>query len=234
LPVPALAALLFGEAGLARQIGKGTQYLREVGRLPRDLQLRLSDRLREGDEGTGLRTLAGCTEDPIEAVRAGRLLEELYYALGPLVITLPPLRERREDLPALVERLLTRAGGESDHRAQGLTAEAWEVVRAYPWPGNLCELYAVLQSACRRAPGEWIDANHLPASLRLAVRLDQTAGPEAEKPLPLKQLLQQAERRLILLALRKSQGNRSRAAELLAVWRPYLLRRMEALGITEW
>jgi transcriptional regulator with AAA-type ATPase domain len=229
LPSAALAAVLFGAPRPAEQ---GTLYLREPSRLPREVQAQLCDLL--GESGSGQRLMAGCSVDLQEEVRNGRLLEELHCALSPLVITLPSVRERQADLPMLVERLLERASAVRESPVKRLTEEAWEVVRAHSWPGNLRELYSVLQAACLRAQGDQIDAGHLPASLRLAVRLDGTPTAAAETALPLDQLLEQAERRLIVLALRKAGGNRSRAAELLAIWRPRLLRRMEALGIEEW
>src|SRR5262249_56892196 len=91
------------------------------------------------------------------------------------------------------------------------------------------ELYAVLVGACGRAAGERIDAPDLPLYLRLGPK---PAAAE-ERPLPLKELLEGAERRLIELALRRAGGNKSRAAALLAVWRPLLLRRMSALGVPD-
>jgi DNA-binding NtrC family response regulator len=134
-----------------------------------------------------------------------------------------------------VEQFLERASAAADRPVAALTADAWELLRTYGWPGNLRELYAVLLSACLRASGSQIDASDLPAYLRLAVRLDRTVKPPAaaERSLPLDQLLEQAERRLILLALQRAKGNKSRAAELLSIWRPRLLRRMEALGIAD-
>jgi len=95
------------------------------------------------------------------------------------------------------------------------------------------ELYEVLQTAAGLAPDGCIDVAHLPAPLRASVNLERTAGPLPSQPLALDQVLEQAERRLLLLALRRAGGNRSRAAELLSIWRPRLLRRMEALGIRE-
>ena len=95
----------------------------------------------------------------------------------------------------------------------------------------MCE---VLRSANTRASDTVIDACHLPARLRLAARLEETPSATPERPVPLDQLLEEAERRLILLALRRARGNRSRAAELLSIWRPRLLRRIEALGIKDW
>jgi hypothetical protein len=229
LPSSALSCVLFGERSLRE--GQGTYYFRELAYLSRDAQIWLRDYIREAGETASPRLIASGGVDPLAEIRAGRLIEELYCAFSTLVITAPPLRERLADLPRLVERLLERANIGNEHRVAGLTREAWDVVRAYSWPGNLRELYAVLQSACRRTPAEQIDVSHLPASLRLAVHLDQTPTLIPDAPLPLLQLLEQAERRLILLALQKARGNQSRAAEILSIWRPRLLRRMKALGI---
>lgn len=226
LPAAASSAVLFP----MRAAEPATYYLREPSSLPRELQARLCDSLKE----TGPRILAGSSRDLHAEVREGRLLEELYCALSTLVIALPPLRERHADLPLLVERLLERVHPGREKKLSELTAEAWEIFQSYSWPGNLRELYQVLQAACQRAPDTKLDVAHLPASLRLAVRLDATPNAPVDPPLSLDNLLEEAERRLIILALRKAQGNRSRAAELLSIWRPRLLRRMEALGITEW
>src|SRR5437763_10081857 len=102
------------------------------------------------------------------------------------------------------------------------------MLRAYDWPGNLAELYAVLVGASAHAGSERIDVADLPLYLRLGAK-----QPTPERTLPLKELLEGAERRLIELALRRTGGNNSRAAELLAIWRPLLLRRMSALGIPD-
>jgi len=240
LPPAALAAVLFGDGGLARREGAGTLYLREPSGLPRDLQARLCDLLAAAgsagaEDAAGPRVVAGCAAEPEQEVRSGRLLEELSWALGTLVIRVPPLRRRVADLPGLVGRLLERTNAAGGGAVTGLTAAAWDVVRAYPWPGNLRELYGVLAGAGARARagGERIDAADLPAYVRLAVSLERTPLPAPTRALPLDQLLEQAERRLILLALRLARGNKSRAAELLAIWRPRLHRRMEALGIAD-
>jgi DNA-binding NtrC family response regulator len=161
------------------------------------------------------------------------LLEELHCALGTLVIALPPLRERAADLPRLVERFLERANAEDERRVIRLTSDAWDVLRSHRWPGNLRELYAALQSARGHSQGDSIDASDLPAPLRLAVRLERTPDALPERPLVLDDLLAEAERRLLVLALRKAQGKKGRAAELLAIWRQRLVRRMEVLGIPD-
>jgi transcriptional regulator with AAA-type ATPase domain len=229
LPPTALAGVLLGDGELAGPRDIGTLYLSEPTSLPRELQQRLAALLAANEPGHGPRVLAGLCGSAEEQVRAGRLLDELASGLATLTIGLPPLRERREDLPRLVEELLPRAGSAADRPVTALTPAAWDVLRSYSWPGNIAELYAVLVGACGRATGERIDAAELPLFLRL--------GPgrpaAAERPLPLKELLEGAERRLIELALRRAGGNKTRAAELLAVWRPLLLRRMSALGIPD-
>jgi transcriptional regulator with AAA-type ATPase domain len=226
LPPAAIAELLFGESGPAP--GRpGAFYLREPGQLPRDLQLRLC---RVVAAAPAVRVLAGCRMAPAEEVRDGRLLAELYAAF-PLVLEIPPLRERMADLSELVQRMLERASEGRGSRASGLSPEAREVVRDYRWPGNLRELYDALAAAQRHAHGPQVDIADLPAPLRLR----HAAGPAPlpERPLPLDSLLEQAERRLIELALRRARGHRGKAAETLGIWRARLLRRIEALGLDE-
>lgn len=234
LPPALLSAVLFPENGIGSQRAPGTMYLREPSRLSRDLQLQLCASIQESREGGGARILAGCTTDIREEVRTGRLAEDLCCALSTLVIAVPPLRERQADLPPLVQRLMERIHSGMEQPVPQLTQETWDLLHAYSWPGNVRELYAALWSACRRASGGRVEPSHLPAKLRLAVHFEQTPQPEPDRPLRLDLILEEAERRLIISALRRARGNRSRAAELLSIWRPRLLRRMEALGITEW
>jgi DNA-binding NtrC family response regulator len=239
LPSLVLAGVLFGPSGLVRSRGTtdpaggsvGTLYLKEPARLPRELQDRLAEALADPDPARP-RIMAGSCVPLAEEVRAGRLLDDLYYALSPVILELPPLRERMAaDLAGLVDRFLDRLNGAGDPRIAGLTPEAWEVFYAYRWPGNLRELYDVLRGARARAAGDQIDVGDLPAYLRLVVNLDQTPGAVPQRPLPLDQLLEEAERRLIQLALQKGKGNKMRAAELLAIEYPRLFRRIKALGI---
>jgi transcriptional regulator with PAS, ATPase and Fis domain len=227
-----LTAILFGDAGLLRRPGLGTLYLREPSCLPRDLQERLCQVLAlevvaspSPGPAAGPRIMAGCSLDPQEELRTGRLHEDLYYSLSTFTLALPPLRERVADLPWLAERFLARAGEESEHRVTSVSAEAWAYLGTHAWPGNLGEFYTVLADACLRARGDRIEVGDLPAYLR-------TAAPIPERTLPLKDLLKQVERRLIQLALRKVGDNKTRAADLLAIWRPLLIRRMKELGIT--
>jgi DNA-binding NtrC family response regulator len=134
------------------------------------------------------------------------------------------LRERREDLPMLLERLLARARAAMDKPVAELSPECREILQTHAWPGNLRELAAVVQSACRRAAGQRLEVGDLPLYLR---------QPPASTPrhLPLDPLLEQVEKRLLALALRLVQGNKKKAADLLEIWRPRLLRRLTALKL---
>jgi len=220
LPPVALAEVLFGERART-----GAIYLREVGRLPRDLQLRLCAAL---NSEAGPRVLASCQGPPECEVRDGRLLPDLFAAF-PLLITVPPLRERGADLPAVLQRVLERVNESNSTPAPTLSNEVREILLAHAWKGNLRELFDVLSHARRHASDTQIEVADLPASLRLC----HAAGPAPaqERSLPLDSLLEQAERNLIELALRRSKGHRGKAAEILGIWRARLIRRIEALGI---
>jgi DNA-binding NtrC family response regulator len=228
LPATAIAEVLFGSAASSF----GAIYFHEPSHLPRDFQLRLCE-LLSGAAAERPRILAGCGADPIEEVRAGRLLDELYSSLAVLTLSLPPLRERMNELSSLVDRFLRRCNGEGQVQIKGLAADAWEVIRAHKWPGNLRELHIVLAAARRHARTDRITAADLPASLRLQKRMEETPAPARPRPLPLDALLEEAERRLMELAIRRAGGNKKRAADLLSIPRPRIWRRLKALGLLE-
>jgi DNA-binding NtrC family response regulator len=219
----ALFDMLFGDRGDCQRGQLASVYLDDPASLPRDLQSRLLERL-----GTGLgpRLLVGAPS-PVADIRAGRAVDELYARLGTLQIEVPPLRERSTDLPVLVESILEAIPRKSAHRWK-LSAGAWDLFRRYSWPGNLRELAETLALASRQAAAETIDCPDLPAAMRHAL---QAPAPLPERGLPLDKILEQVERRLLELALQRTGGNRSRAAELLGIWRPRLNRRFEALGL---
>jgi transcriptional regulator with PAS, ATPase and Fis domain len=227
LPPAAVVDVLFGPR--SPLLALGTVYLREPASLPRDAQDRLARLLAEQESvetETRPRLLFGMRGDPQEAVRAGRLLEELYCRASTLTITLPPLRERLEELPRLVEVFLRRASEAMDCTRSRVSTEALQVLRGHAWPGNLRELYTVLLGACRHARGEQVELADLPFYLR--------HGPlPAEQRMPLDELLERAEQRLIEVALRLTRDNKTRAAELLAIWRPRLDRRLKHFGLLD-
>ncbi len=230
LPTAALAAALFGPAGMTRRPGVGTIYLGHVSDLPRELQAHLGVWLVDL-ENAAPRLIGGLVGQPAELVAAGRLIDELACRLGTVTISIPPIRERLAELAQLVEAMLDRFDAERSKPILGLTNEAWDAVRAYAWPGNVRQLLTVLWQAQQRAEGERIQLGELPVAVQRAVGFNTLAAPAAPRTLPLKALLEQVERRLIEMALKTAKGKKGRAARILAIWRPLLLRRMEKLGI---
>jgi DNA-binding NtrC family response regulator len=234
LPADALQEALFGTGGLIGLAGLGTLYLREVTRLPRDLQDRLCDRLLDaGAPATGPRWIASSSVDLHAAVQSQRLLERLHIALSTLVIEVPSLRARRGDLPRLIDQVLARLNATEIKRVESLTPETRHLLSEHDWPGNLRELNAVLGNAWRRCEGAAIDTAQLPRYLRQKHLIEQEASTHASRGLPLAKILEEVERRLLIVALKESKGNKSRAAKLLDIWRPQLLRRLEKLGISD-
>ena len=193
-----------------------------------ETQQSLCERLTSGSA----RFVLGFRGDPEEAVRSGRLLERLFWRASVFRLDLLPLRQRTRDLPRLVERLLAEWSADHQRPSRGLTAEANEAFAAYGWPGNLREVRDVLYESADRATGEGIDLADLPSRLRLALQLEREPMTNA-KPLSLEETLEAVEARLIALALRRAEGNRTRAADLLGIPRSRLLRRIEAFGLGE-
>jgi DNA-binding NtrC family response regulator len=262
LPARALAAALFDEAGLPRRHDRGTLYLQEPACLPRELQARLweaflSEHPAGRSAGAGLaaapgpRILAGHTIHSQHEAADVPMLEPLACALSTLSIELPPLRERLDDLPWVVEMAIDRACQNTPRRISGVSEDALHFLRAYRWPGNLRELYAVLSSACARAQGNRVEVDDLPWYVRESKKkedveehmlpLDAALG-EVESHLEewrrevktrMKNWGLEVEKRLLLRALRFAQGNKTRTAELLSISYPRLLRRMKELDIND-
>jgi DNA-binding NtrC family response regulator len=212
----------------------GTLYLADVDHLPRDLQQRLC---RLCVPGTGketapqIRILASTSRPWKELVAEERLLDELALQLTPLVIELPPLRERRDDIPLLAQHFLEDCNRVTSRDVTGLTDEASRVLQAWSWPRHLDELAEVLREAHASSQSPHVGVDDLPARLRTP---PQAMAPPAQQPqLNLDQILIDAERRVIALALQRSRQNRTRAAALLGIQRTRLIRRLEVLGLAE-
>ncbi len=220
LPPATLADLLTS----SRHWHIGTLYVKNLERLPRDAQALLVQHLDNDNPESQPRLLAGSSANLADEQRAGRLLPELHAALSALTIQVPALNERMQDLPRLIDQMLPRACAAAEKSVRGISSAALDRLRLHAWPDNLAELYQVLVQACTRAKGEQLDLDDLPFQLR-------GAPTPPDKPLPLDDTLAKVERRMIELALRLAQGNKTSAAELLAIWRQRLLRRLEQLGL---
>lgn len=244
LPTLVLARLLFDPRLESTRQMWGTLYLRQIERLPKELQSRLVTDINLLPTGetvlgphSGFRLCAGFTNGIGESSWQEWLQTELGGVLGALVLEVAPLRQRKAELPRLVRRLLdqtTAAGEHSRNSPRELSQASWELLTGHDWPGNLRELNRVVLGAWTRAGkhgGERIEVGDFPSDLQMKHHLSSIPAPVAPKALPLDPMLEQVERRLIELTLRRAKGNKSLAAELLDINRPRLLRRLEALGI---
>lgn len=211
-----IESLLFGHGGLLDSPLVGTLYLKHPAAMPRDLQLKLADRFTDPPAGFP-RLVSGSSQPAAEELASGKLVSAFHTALAVLELSVPPLRERVADLPRLCA-----------HIVPGVAIEAgvFDVLSAHRWPGNLRELAGVLVEAA--ADGA-IRRDDLPRDLRLRATSDPP--PAAPRSLALDPLLEAVERRMIQLALRRTNNHQTEAAELLGIFRARLWRRLEALGL---
>jgi DNA-binding NtrC family response regulator len=247
LPESILEAELFGhekgaftgaesrKIGLFEQASGSTLFLDEVGDLKRDLQVKLLRTLQEREilrvGGTervkvDVRIVAATNNDLESAVREGRFREDLYYRLNVITIALPPLRERRTDIPLLVEHFVEKHGG-SD-RKRSVSEEALKVLVNYDWPGNVRELEAVIERSLLLGEGDVIMPADLPPAVRAGIS-HRGRGPAALEIPEAGIDLEGVERALIMKALEKTAGNVSRAARLLGLSRRTLQYRLEKM-----
>ena len=219
-----LERILFGDDRTASLV------LGDVAALPRDLQARLVPELRTPG---ARRLLMTSTVQPEIALADGRYREDFYYAITLNVLTTPPLRERRDEIPLLALEMLGRANRRSPKSCVDFTPKALEILKAYDWPGNVGELARVVDSAHERAKGRALDAADLPGAIQGEYAAAFPPSPLTSRPISLDDWLGRVERRLIESALAKTGGNKSRAAESLGLSRPRLHRRIKELGIAD-
>jgi DNA-binding NtrC family response regulator len=200
---------------------RGTLFLDEIAemmpatqvKLLRVLQERIFRRLGGRQEITvDVRVIAATNVNPQDAVNTGKLREDLFYRLNVFAIDLPPLRERREDVPLLVQTFLTEFNRTNAKGIRAVDQEAMYILERYPWPGNIRELRNVIERATILAESEFIEPRHLPPTL--------ISRGEASLPtltIAPGTTVDEAERRLILLTLDHTRNNKTRAAEILGI-----------------
>src|SRR3954464_16066442 len=200
---------------------RGTLFLDEIAEMQPATQVKLLRVLQERsfrrlggrqEQTVDVRVIAATNVNPNEAVRSGKLREDLYYRLNVFAIELPPLRERREDVPLLIQRFLNEFNSVNEKAVKAIDQEAMQILEQYPWPGNIRELRNIVERATILAEGDFIGVRHLPPLL-------VTRG---EETLPTMTLtpgttVDEAERRLILLTLDHTRNNKTRAAEILGI-----------------
>ncbi len=181
-----------------------------------------------------VRVIAATSRDLKRMVEEGSFRADLYYRLNVLPITIPPLRERREDLPLLVDTLLDAIRDASGAAPAGIEPEALALLAEHPWPGNVRELRNVLEQAAAIAePGETLSAAHLAGALsshRPQPGLVVSEAPLAEVR-PLREAMADAERAAIQRALTAAGGGKSQAAKLLGISRAQFYEKLSSLGL---
>lgn len=214
------------------ELQPGTVYLNHVDELPRDLQRTVLE-LIESRNPKNVRVMAASLLPLERSVESGRFLRELYFSLTPIVISVPLLRNRLEDLEPLAQHFLEESNRGATHPVSGFHDAVFHQFRRYNWPGNVGELRSVVMESRLACAGSLIELDHLPFQFRAGVR-GQTVGP-ASRPRaePLDPLLLRVEREQIELALTEARHNKAKAAELLGITRPRLYRRMEVMGIID-
>jgi DNA-binding NtrC family response regulator len=221
----------------------GTIFLDEVGELSQDAQVKLLRALGEREivrvGGTktvpvDVRVIAATNKNLEAEVATGNFREDLYFRLAVLSLRLPPLRERTEDIPLLVEHFVRKYARELDKNVLAFTAGALTRLGAYGWPGNVRELENVVYEAMVMAEGEWVTEEALPARLRLSAAVAESGrlpGPTGSLREEVQCVAERREKELILEALRQAGGSRTRAAQTLGVSRKTLFNKMAALEI---
>ena len=223
--------------GLFKTADCGTIFLDEVGELPLSLQVKLLRVLQEGEfypvggsqpTKVDVRVIAATNRDLEKAVEQGTFRSDLYYRLNVVPIAVPPLRERREDIPRLIEHFLKKY--QVGDMPLEIEKEAYDLMMNYDWPGNVRELENAVEHAAVLCEGSRITKDDLPLALHQA---GERTAPEtgvrgiAASPLTLEDM----EKRFILSALEKTGGNQTRAARILGITRRTLGYRMKKYSI---
>jgi two-component system nitrogen regulation response regulator GlnG len=240
--------------GKFEQVSSGTLFLDEIGDMPLALQAKILRLLQEqsfervgGNETvrTDVRLIAATHRDLTAWSAEGKFRPDLYYRLGVFTIHLPPLRERGEDLPMLVQHYLRRFRRELGREVREVAAEALERLRAYPWPGNIRELQSVLKQALLQASGTVLLTAFLPDLFSGTGEAGSTAAPKSDLDLEafIRQRLgpdahdlyaeshRQVDRFLLPCVLEYTGGNQHQAARLLGIARQTLRLKLRDLGL---
>ena len=251
IPEQLLESELFGHAkgaftgavdsrlGLFEEAQGGTLLLDEIGELPVPLQVKLLRALQEGEvrrvgdntsRPVDVRVIAATSRDLESEVRAGRFRADLFYRVNVVRVQLPPLRERREDIPDLVRHFVTVFNKRLALRITGLSPEAMRLLMDYPWPGNVRELENVIERSMVLADGAQVGVEHIPSGVHSG-SAPTSSGVGDDIDLSVKRRTESLERTLIQRALQQTSGNRTRAARLLDLSHRALLYKIKEYGL---
>lgn len=224
--------------GLFEEANGGTLLLDEIGELPSNLQVKLLRTLQEGEVRKvgdtkqiklDVRIIAATSKNLGQEVRNNSFREDLFYRLNVIQIDLPPLRERREDIPLLINHFLNRYNEKHHLKAKNISSAALNILVEYDWQGNIRELENAIERAVILSEGSRIEVSALPPDIRKlkAPREKEMVNDEYS----IKRIHLIMEEQLIKKALDKTQGNRTRAARLLEISHPSLLSKMKEFRI---
>ncbi len=222
------------QEGLFQRAQGGTIFLDEIGEMPLSLQPKILRVIEDKEvlpigsthpSKLNVRIIAATNRELQMEVADGRFREDLFYRFNVINIRVPPLRERREDIPLLVEHLINRHNAEMKKTYKGMANSALRLLMSLPWKGNVRELDNVLELAMILGNGEWIT----PAELRQCTLPAEESN--IESPNNLRTAVQSYEKSHIENVLKESAGDKTRAAQLLGVSRSSLYRKLESLDI---
>ena len=222
--------------GMVAEADGGTLFLDEVTEMPVELQTRFLRVLQDREYrplGTtksrpvNFRLIAACNRPPALAVQDGRLRQDLYFRLKTFEFEIPPLRERREDLPKLTATFMRRFAGPPGKSQPKIDPEVLELFRAYPWPGNVRELQNAIEHALVLCDGPVLLAKHLPRDIQTPdlARVPVMRGASAVS-------FVDAERETLLEALRRANGNKAAAARQLGIHRATIYAKIRQFGLS--
>ncbi len=214
------------KVGLFEKADGGTIFLDEIGDMPLEMQGKLLRVLQAGEvkpvgevvtRRVRVRVIAATNRDLEAALQRGEFREDLFYRFNTFTITLPPLRERVEDIPVLAYHFLRKAEAKVNKKVERISAEALDLMKRYAWPGNLRELENIVERAVVLASERSIESDHLPLHLQEATRLPMSA--KEGLPAGKDRLIREFERQAIMGLLRESRGNVSAAAKAARITR---------------
>ncbi len=224
-----------GKPGKFELAHRGSIFLDEIADLPLEMQPKLLRVLEEKEMerlgGTRLtkcdfRLITATHENLEECVEDGKFRKDLYYRLNVIPIQIPPLRERKEDIPAIVEHIIQTLNKDLGMNVTRISPEALDILENYDWPGNVRELSNILERILYSTDGGTIQVQHLPIFLQSMSR-----GSAKLQPTLLRRLKEDMEREALVHAIRVSKDNKNRAAKLLGIHRTALYKKMKKLNI---
>ena len=201
---------------------RGTLFLDEIGEMTPATQVKLLRVLQErtfrrlggrNEQSVDVRVIAATNVDPYDAVQKGKVREDLYYRLNVFAMKLPPLRDRKEDLPLLIQSFISEFNARNQRSIVGVDQQAMRLIEHYQWPGNVRELRNVIERAIILAAGPFIEAKHLPP----VVTNEPAPVGQPQVALAPGVTVEEAERRLIMMTLQHTRDNKTRAAEILGI-----------------